>query len=215
MSERIRVLVVDDEPKILKNLLRLLGRAHQIEVVGSVMTGHAAVEEALKTRPDLVLLDLGLPDMDGIVVTSKLKQALPAVEVLIFTVFDDEQKVLAAVRAGAGGYILKGEPFDRVISAITEVAAGGSVIQPTLARALLRGFQIQERENAESPTLTEREKEILNLIGKGLSNQEVASVLGLSRATVRTHLEHIYAKLDVTNRVEAVTEGIRKGLIRM
>jgi DNA-binding NarL/FixJ family response regulator len=151
-----------------------------------------------------------------------VKKRWPAVEVLIFTIFDEEEKVIEAVKAGASGYLLKGAKSETIVEAIREVNAGGSVIQPGLARRLLRHFRVPESglpppARAEEPgrPLTGREIEILRLIAKGLSNGEAAGVLGLSRATVRTHLEHIYEKLDVTNRVEAVTEGLRKGLIEV
>jgi DNA-binding NarL/FixJ family response regulator len=175
--------------------------------------------------PDVLLLDLGLPRMSGIEVTRVLKRELPKVEILIFTIFDEEDKVLEAVQAGASGYLLKGTPTDKMIEAIKEVSAGGTVIQPNLARRLLRHFRVGELPVAdaapvaavepEGKKLSTRETEILQLIAKGVSNSEAARVLGLSKATVRTHLEHIYRKLDVTNRVEAVTEGLRKGLIQV
>jgi DNA-binding NarL/FixJ family response regulator len=219
MTKKIRVLVVEDQPKILKNLLKLLSRVEQVEIVGSTINGQGALDETARLSPDLILLDLGLPDIDGIEVTKRVKVAHPGVEILIFTVFDEEEKVLGAVKAGAGGYLLKGAPVEKLAEAIVEVAQGGSVIQPSLARKLLYVFQQgagqQAVEQLPTPALSPREREILQLIGKGLSNSEAASVLKLSRATVRTHLEHIYAKLDVTNRVEAVTEGIRHGLIEV
>jgi DNA-binding NarL/FixJ family response regulator len=160
-------------------------------------------------------------------VTREVKRRWPAVEVLVFTVFDEEEKVIEAVKAGASGYLLKGAPAAKVVEAIREVHAGGSVIQPNLARRLLRHFHVPEDPKASAPAspplreepptrpLTAREIEILRLIAKGLSNNEAAHVLDLSRATVRTHLEHIYEKLDVTNRVEDVTEGLRKGIIEI
>ena len=162
--------------------------------------------------------DLGLPRMSGIEVTREVKTRWPGIEVLVFTVFDEEEKVIQAVKAGASGYLLKGASASKVIEAIREVHAGGSVIQPTLARRLLRHFHVPEDPKAEPPgpplreepptrPLTPREIEILRLIAKGLSNNEAAHVLDLSRATVRTHLEHIYEKLEVTNRVEAGKVG--------
>jgi DNA-binding NarL/FixJ family response regulator len=218
-AKKTRVLVVEDQPKLLKNLQKLLSKAPEVEVCGSAMTGQAAVAEAEKLRPDVLLLDLGLPDIDGIEVTKRVRAADPKIEVLIFTVFDEEDKVLGAVKAGAGGYLLKGAPVEKIVEAIVEVSQGGSVIQPSLARKLLTVFQTQAQAagtlSEPVPSLTPRETEILQLIAKGLSNSEAAGVLKLSRATVRTHLEHIYAKLSVTNRVEAVTEGIRQGLIEV
>ena len=217
----IRVFVVEDQAKILKHQLKLLEGRAGLQIVGTAMSGESALEELEKITPDVLLLDLGLPRMDGIQVTREVKARWPQVEILIFTIFDEEEKVLDAVKAGASGYLLKGMPAERIAEAISEVHAGGTVIQPNLARRLLRHFQIAPSEEAALPLqeeailrpLSERETEILQLIAKGLSNTEAAKLLGLSKATIRTHLEHIYEKLEVTNRVEAVTEGIRKGLI--
>ncbi len=249
----IRVFVVEDQTKILKNQLRLLEGHPEIEIIGTALSGEAALEEVPRLMPDVLLLDLGLPRMSGIDVTRAVKASHPKVEILIFTIFDEEDKVLEAVKAGASGYLLKGAPVDKIIEAIKEVRAGGTVIQPNLARRLLRHFRV-EPDSAPVPTeplpappleaepapeaepmampatgatleaplaldepplkpLSDREREILQLIAKGVSNSEAARLLNLSKATIRTHLEHIYRKLEVTNRVEAVTEGIRKGLI--
>ena len=229
---KIKVVVVEDQPQILKNQLKILAESPEIEVIGTALSGEAALELLEKKQPDVILQDLGLPRMTGIEVTREVKKRWPQVEVLVFTIFDEEEKVIDAVKAGASGYLLKGAPSEKVIDAIKEVKAGGSVIQPNLARRLLKYFHVPEdgaeppapykpplppgnREEPATRPLTEREIEILRLIAKGLSNNEAARVLTLSRATVRTHLEHIYEKLEVTNRVEAVTEGLRKGLIEM
>ncbi|HEX5745685.1 MAG TPA: response regulator transcription factor [Archangium sp.] len=240
----IRVFVVEDQTKILKNQLRLLESNQDITIVGTALSGEAALEEVPRVTPDVLLLDLGLPRMSGIDVTREVKARWPQVEILIFTIFDEEDKVLEAVKAGASGYLLKGTPADKIIEAIKEVRAGGTVIQPSLARRLLRHFRVEPDsspvptepvappapaapETPEPPAaaaaseasepllkpLSNRETELLQLIAKGVSNSEAARLLNLSKATIRTHLEHIYRKLEVTNRVEAVTEGIRKGLI--
>jgi DNA-binding NarL/FixJ family response regulator len=235
----IRVFVVEDQTQILKHQLKLLERSHQVTIVGTALSGESALEEVLKLQPhpEVVLLDLGLPRMSGMEVTRKLRELAPKVEILIFTIFDEEEKVLEAVQAGASGYLLKGTPAEKIVEAIVEVHAGGTVIQPNLARRLLRHFRVPEgavpaaaapaAESAPAPgpqageaggealkpQLSDREMEILQLIAKGVSNSEAATALSLSKATIRTHLEHIYRKLEVTNRVEAVTEGIRKGLI--
>jgi DNA-binding NarL/FixJ family response regulator len=221
---RIRVLMVEDQTNILRNQLKLLASSAEIEIVGTALSGEAALEEIAKLKPDVLLLDLGLPRMSGIEVTRTIKQQHPEIEILIFTIFDEEDKVLEAVQAGASGYLLKGATTDKIIEAIKEVKAGGTVIQPNLARRLLRHFRVGVGSTAEDSAppapaepqlrpLSDREREILQLIAKGISNNEAAKLLNLSKATIRTHLEHIYRKLEVTNRVEAVTEGIRKGLI--
>ncbi|WP_426752479.1 response regulator [Myxococcus sp. Y35] len=236
-SPPIRVFVVEDQTKILKNQLRLFESHPEMDIIGTALSGEAALEEVPRLMPDVLLLDLGLPRMSGIDVTREVKARFPKIEILIFTIFDEEDKVLEAVKAGASGYLLKGAPVDKIIEAIKEVRAGGTVIQPNLARRLLRHFRVEpdanpvptepvtavpaEPQPAEGDSLQEpllkplsdREREILQLIAKGVSNSEAARLLDLSKATIRTHLEHIYRKLEVTNRVEAVTEGIRKGLI--
>ncbi len=227
--EAIRLFVVEDQPKILKNQLKLLESFDDIEIIGTALSGEEAMEElsGMDKMPDVLLCDLGLPQMSGIDVTRQVKEKWPAIEILIFTIFDEEDKVLEAVKAGASGYLLKGAEASKIVDSIKEVRQGGSVIQPSLARALLRHFRMPETGPAPQNRLqkgdagaqsgrrqlTERELECLQIIAKGLSNNEAANVLGLSKATIRTHLEHIYQKLDVTNRVEAVTEGIRQGII--
>lgn len=217
----IRVLVVEDQAKILKAQLKLLETFDEIEIVGSAMSGESALEEVEKTSPEVILLDLGLPQMSGMDVTREVKKKHPEIEILIFTIFDEEDKVTEAITAGAAGYLLKGAPVEKIVEAIKDVKAGGAVIQPNLARALLRLVKEGAANQRTLPpgevacVLTDRELEILQIIAKGLSNNEAAKVLGLSKATIRTHLEHIYEKLDVTNRVEAVTEGIRQGIINI
>jgi DNA-binding NarL/FixJ family response regulator len=222
--ERIRVLVVEDQPKILRSQLRLLESSSRIEVVGTALSGESALEEVERTKPQVILLDLGLPRMNGIEVTRAVKAKYPAMEILIFTIFDEEEKVIDAIRAGASGYLLKGAATDKIIEGIQDVFAGGTVIQPNLARRLLQQLRAPSPAADGAPSagvepegrsLSERETEILQLIAKGISNSEAATMLEISKATIRTHLEHIYAKLEVSNRVEAVTEGIRKGLINV
>lgn len=232
---KIRLFVIEDQPKILRNQLKLLENFEEISVIATALSGEEAIEKIgdLKELPDVVLCDLGLPQMSGIDVTRWIKVNHPSIEVLMFTVFDEEDKVLEAIRAGASGYLLKGAEASKIVEGIIDVKQGGTVIQPTLARNLLKFFRLPEEgkpppgfladEKVEIPytqdtrrrQLTERELECLQMISKGLSNNEAAGVLGLSKATIRTHLEHIYQKLDVTNRVEAVTEGIRQGIIEI
>lgn len=227
----IRVMVVEDQAKILRNQLKLLSTYSDIEVVDTAPSGESALAqlEGLTPKPEVILLDLGLPGIDGIEVTRRVKAAWHEVEILIFTIFDEEDRVLEAIKAGASGYLLKGAEADRIVDAIKEVHAGGSVIQPNLARRLLRHFRVAPEDSAvlpppapermpegeAAPQLTDRESQILQLIAKGLSNSEAARVLAVSKATIRTHLEHIYQKLEVNNRVEAVTEGIRHGIIEV
>lgn len=231
----IRLFIVEDQPIILKNQLKMLQTVHDITIVGTALNGEDAVSmiDRMHPLPDVILCDIGLPKMSGTDVTRHVRVRYPSVEVLMFTVFDEEDRVLEAVQAGASGYLLKGSDVYKVVDAIREVHQGGSVIQPSLARKMLRyfhmplegrppsGFLANDKQKyitgpeERCRALTERELECLQMIAKGLSNNEAAGVLGLSKATIRTHLEHIYQKLDVTNRVEAVTEGIRQGIIEI
>jgi DNA-binding NarL/FixJ family response regulator len=221
--------MVEDQVKILKTQLKLLEASPALEIVGTALNGEDALTEIQRTRPDVILCDLGLPGISGIEVTRRVKASGTGSEVLIFTIFEEEDKVLEAIKAGASGYLLKGATADKIVEAIQDVRAGGTVIQPSLARRLLQHVRVPVALEAAPPvaapparelaeegkSLSARETEILRLIAKGLSNHEAAQVLNLSKATIRTHLEHIYHKLEVTNRVEAVTEGIRKGIIEM
>ena len=232
--EAIRLFVVEDQPKILKNQLKLLEVYDELTITGTALSGEEALEELgrLDEKPNVILCDLGLPQMSGIDVTRAIKKEWPEIEILIFTIFDEEDKVLEAIKAGASGYLLKGAEAKKIVESIREVHQGGSVIQPSLARSLLRHFRLPEvgspppgslskdgdntqflEPQSGRRQLTARELECLQIIAKGLSNTEAADVLGLSKATIRTHLEHIYQKLDVSNRVEAVTEGLRQGII--
>jgi DNA-binding NarL/FixJ family response regulator len=229
----IQLFMVEDQPKILKNQLKLLQTFPELNIIGTAQSGEEAekIIDGLDVKPDVILCDLGLPQMSGIELTALIKKKYPKIEILVFTVFDEEDKVIEAVQAGAAGYLLKGAEAEKIVEGIKEVHQGGTVIQPSLARALLRHFKLPEEgpapqgsvlpeREAVAPTpeqrqLTQRELECLQIIAKGLSNSEAADVLGLSKATIRTHLEHIYQKLDVSNRVEAVTEGLRQGLINI
>ena len=220
----IRVLVVDDHQIVRDGLVALLGALDGMEVVGSAADGREALHLVASSEPDVVVMDIQMPALDGIEATRFIAGRHPDVRVVVLTMNEDDDTILSAIRAGASGYLLKGTTADKMIEAIKEVKAGGTVIQPSLARRLLKHFRVGETTTPGAPALAEepegkklsaRETEILQLIAKGISNNEAAQLLSLSKATIRTHLEHIYRKLEVTNRVEAVTEGLRKGLIQV
>jgi len=148
-----------------------------------------------------------------------VKNKFPEIEILIFTIFEEEEKVVKAIQSGANGYILKGAPVHKIVYAIKSIHKGGSFIQPSLATILLKYFKLPENRNMfpeeEKIKLTKREQETLQLIAKGFSNSEIADILKISKSTVRTHLEHIYQKMEVTNRVEAITEGYKRGMVEL
>jgi len=217
--DRTRIFIVEDQPQLLKNLVKVLGTFPELEVVGTSQDGESGVEEIVRLRPQLVLLDLELPGINGIQVTQKVKRRAPEVEILILTSFDDEQKVYEAIQAGASGYLVKRVGPEKIRSGIKEVMEGGTVLEPIIARRFWNYFQsVQARpapdKKPENPwNLTPVEFDVLRFVAKGLSNAEVGQVMTLERRTVRTHLSHIYRKMGVNSHVEAVVLALRAGVV--
>ncbi|RME30412.1 MAG: DNA-binding response regulator, partial [Deltaproteobacteria bacterium] len=180
-------------------------------------TGTAGLEVVCAVEPDLVLLDLELPDTNGIELTEQIKKRLPQVEVLILTSFDDETKVYQAILAGASGYLVKRIGPERIHDAILEVLGGGVVIEPRLARRFWNYFSSVQAstQDDKQQLLTDIERDILQMVARGLTNREAGEVLNLPRRTVRTHLSHIYRKLGTSSRSEAVVIALKKGLISL
>lgn len=214
--DRTRIYLVEDQPALLKGLVKVLGTYPELEIVGSAQEGEEAVAGALHTRSQLVLLDLELPGISGIEVTRRLKQRAAELEVLILTSFDDEEKVYEAIQAGASGYLVKRVGPERIREAIHEVMAGGTVIEPVIARRFWNYFQsVQGRQGGNPWALSPVELDVLRYVAKGLSNAEVGEVMTLERRTVRTHLTHLYRKMGVRSHVEAVVLALRHGLVEL
>ena len=217
-SARTRVFVVEDQPQLLKNLLKVLSTFPEIEVVGSAMEGEHGVEEIVKLRPHLVLLDLELPGIDGIEVTRRVKRRTTEVEVLILTSFDDETKVYEAIQAGASGYLVKRVGPEKIRQGIKEVMDGGTVLEPIIARRFWNYFNSLKAkpQTPQNPwSLSPLEMDVLRYVAKGLSNAEVGHVMTLERRTVRTHLSHIYRKMGVNSHVEAVVLALKAGFVEL
>lgn len=219
-SDAIRVLVVEDQPALLKNVVKLLSAYPQISVVGTAMDGESGLVEAARLSPQVLLLDLELPGMNGIEVTRRLKQRAPEVEVLILTTFDDEQKVYEAIQAGASGYLVKRVSAEKIVQGIVDVWNGGTVLEGQIAKRFWNYFQsVQAQQQASAPAdpwgLTPLELELVQYMAKGLSNAEVGKVMNLERRTVRTHLAHVYKKMGVNTHVEAVVLALRSGLVQL
>ncbi len=217
-EEPVEVVVVEDDPRTLKTLVRLLSSLPELRVVGSAVTGEAALQIVEALTPRLVLLDLELPGIDGIEVTRRIRSTHGDIEVLILTSFEDETKVYQAIQAGAGGYLVKREAARLLRQAIQDVLDGGTVIEPRLAKRFWNYFQSVQGGRAEgqaSSLLNELERDILQMVARGLTNQEAGRVLELDRRTVRTHLAHIYRKLGTSSRSEAVVLALQKGLISL
>ncbi len=212
----VRVFAVEDQPQLLKTLLKSLALYSELQLVGTAQEGEAAVEEIVALRPQLVLLDLELPGIDGIEVTRRVKRRAPEVEVLILTSFDDETKVYEAMQAGASGYLVKRVGSAKIRSAIHEVMAGGTVLEALIAKRFWHYFHSlkTQRSEPENPwQLTPDELEVLRFIAKGLSNVEVGRVMAIERRTVKTLLSHVYRKMGVHSHVDAVVLALKAGIV--
>jgi DNA-binding NarL/FixJ family response regulator len=207
----IRVLVADDHAVVREGLRTFLHLQKGIEVVGEAGDGAQAVAEARRLTPDVVLMDLVMPELDGIEAMRRIRDEQPATRVIVLTSFGDDDKLLAAVRAGAAGYLLKTAGPAEVVRAIRAAHAGEAVIDPKAAGRLLGALAATE---PESHTLTPRELEVLALLCRGLANKRIALELGLSEKTVKAHIGHIFAKLGVTDRTQAALLAVREGLAR-
>jgi len=211
---RILVLVADDHAAFRAGLAALLETADDVDLVGEAASGDEAVAAVASRHPDVVLMDVNMPGLDGIEATRRIVDAAPHVAILVLTMHDDDETVFAAVRAGARGYLLKGAQRAELIRAVHAVAAGDAIFGPGVARRLVDFFaRPAPRPDPEAfPELTEREREILELIARGRSNAEITSSLVLSPKTVRNHVSNIFAKLQVRDRAEAIVRAREAGL---
>jgi DNA-binding NarL/FixJ family response regulator len=209
------VVIADDHPVVRDGLRALLGSLGGVCVVGEAATGREAVRQAVTLRPDVLVLDLRMPDLDGVQATRQVVHDAPAVAVLVLTTFDDDDNLQDAVRAGARGYLLKGASQEEIARAIGVVAAGGAVFGASVAsRVLGRVSTPPAPPPLPFPQLTPRERQILNLVATGLPNTSVAAALGLSAKTVGNHLSSVFAKLEVSSRHEAIVAARDAGLGR-
>ncbi|TQF05154.1 response regulator transcription factor [Kitasatospora acidiphila] len=208
----IRLLIVDDHPIVRDGLRGVFEGDPDFEVVGEAGNGAEGVDRALALAPDVVLMDLRMPEVGGVEAIRRLRDRAPAVRVLVLTTYDSDADVLPAVEAGATGYLLKDAPREELVRAVRAARAGQAVLAPTVAQKLMGRM----REPAPGPAaeaLTERELEVLRLVAAGSTNKESARRLFISEATVKTHLLHLYAKLGVRDRAAAVAEGYERGLL--
>ena len=210
-DEAIRVLVVDDHPMFRDGLRTLIRDADGVELVGEASTGEEAVVRAVDLQPDVVVMDLQMPDVNGIEATRRITAASPHVAVLVLTMFEDDDSVFAAMRAGARGYLLKGAAQEDILRAVAAVAAGDAIFGPTVATRLIEFFAA-ERPPEPFPELTEREREVLELLARGKSNQNIARELFVSSKTIRNHVSNIFTKLHVADRAQAIIRARDAGL---
>ena len=214
---KIRVLLADDHILVREGTRRLLEREEDLKVVGEAGDGEEAVELVDKLKPDVALIDIAMPKLNGIEATKKIKALSPSTAVLILTAYDDDQYIFALLEAGAAGYLLKDVRSTQLIEAIRQVYAGESVLHPAIARKVVSRFARAGEKGWESGVdqLTERELEVLKLAAKGMTNMDIARELSLSVRTVQNHLSNVFSKMGVGSRTEAVLHALRKGWLSL
>ena len=212
-APRIRVAVVDDHPVVRAGLAALLASADGIEVVGQAPDGEAAVALAAAERPDVVLMDLRMPGLDGVGATARIRAGSPDVRVLVLTTYETDASILTAIEAGASGYLLKAAPEEEILAGVRAVARGDVALAPALAARLVRQVARPAAPAAPAPTLSPRETQVLALVAAGRTNARIALELHVSPATVKTHLLHAFEKLGVGDRTRAVTLAMELGLL--
>ncbi|RJP32256.1 MAG: DNA-binding response regulator [Actinobacteria bacterium] len=212
-SRKIKVLIADDHRLVREGLVNLLRISPDIEVVGEAGNGEEAVARARSLKPDIILMDISMPGMNGITATQVIGRELPDTGVIMLTMLDQETYVYEAVKAGATGYLLKNAGFEELVKAIKEVHKGGATLHPEAQAHLLKEYVYLARNNQDTYGLSSREFEVLQLLADGMSNKEIAAKLFISAQTVKTHIAHIFEKLGVGDRTEAVAAALRRGLV--
>ena len=211
----IRVLVADDQSMVRAGFRMLLGGEDDIDVVAEAGDGREAVEKAARFEPNVVLMDIRMPDMDGLQATREILAANPAARILILTTFDLDEYIYEALSAGASGFVLKDDPPEQLIAAIRTVAAGDALLSPSVTNRVISRFARLQRPDPpkELDELTSREEDVLRLIAKGLSNAEIGEELFISDTTVKTHVTHVLQKLGLRDRVQAVVLAYQSGIM--
>ncbi len=212
MSEVIRVYITDDHPIVRRGIKQLLETEAGLEVVGEATNGREAVADMDKLKPDIVLMDLVMPVMDGIEAIRQIKAGHPSIQILVLTSFATDDKVFPAIKAGALGYLIKDTGPDELVRAIQQVHQGQPTLHPSIAQKLLKEISHASEGPPSPDPLTEREVDVLKLIARGLSNQEIAETLVVSIATVYTHVSKILDKLHLASRTQAALYALREGL---
>jgi NarL family two-component system response regulator LiaR len=215
MSQAIRVLIVDDHTIVRKGIRALLAEIAGIEVVGEADNGQEAIAQAETLHPDVILMDLAMPKMDGIEATRQIKASQPESRILVMTSFAADDKVFPAIKAGALGYLLKESAPEDLVQAIRQIHRGESSLHPTIARKVLQEITHPPDRPPTPNPLTEREAEVLRLVAQGLSNQDIARKLNISDPTVRTHVSNIMSKLHLATRIQAALYALREGLVSL
>jgi DNA-binding NarL/FixJ family response regulator len=209
----IKLMLVDDHAVLRDGLKNILGLEDGIEVVGEAVSGNDALKKVATLLPDVILMDINIPDKNGIEVTSIIKKNYPDIKVLILTMYDHDEYFLSAIREGADGYLLKDAPSQQVVDAIHSVSNGQSVFHSSMTKKFLSLNQSELEPVKTKDTLTEREKEVLNCLVQGMSNKEIATALFISDKTVKIHVSNIFKKLDVKSRSQVVIYAVQNQLV--
>lgn len=215
MVEAIRILIADDHPVVREGLFAMLSRQSDFEVVGEARDGVEAVNKAKELSPEVILMDLRMPELDGVDAMNQIKSAKPNTKFIILTTYSDDDYIFRGIEAGARGYLLKDAPREELFKAIRAVHRGESLIQPVVASKVLDRLTELSRRAPSGEELSERELEVLRLMAKGAANKEIGVELSIAQSTVKTHISTIFQKLGVNDRTEAVTEALKKGIIRL
>lgn len=213
MADRIRILIADDHALVREGTRRILEREDDLEVVGEAADGEEAVALADSLRPDVAIVDIGMPRATGVEATRRIKAQHPEIGVLVLTVHDDDAYVHAILGAGAAGYLLKDVHGAQLVEAVRSIRSGEAVLHPSIARKVIGRLRGEAIPGGLASPLTDRETQILSLAARGKSNNEIGAELGLSGRTVQAHLAHVFRKLAVASRTEAVIKGVRLGVI--
>ncbi|MFC1929859.1 response regulator [Chloroflexota bacterium] len=215
MSAKIRIMITDDHPVVREGLSAMLSSEQDFEVVGEAVNGKEAIEKARNLKPDVALMDLRMPEVDGVEAMRQIRLDNPDVKFIVLTTYDNDEYIFRGIEAGARAYLLKDSPREEMFRAIRVVSEGGSLIEPAVAGKVLDRFAQLSRQVQVPESLSEREVEVLRLIAKGYGNKIIATSLSISESTVKTHIQSIFNKLEVNDRTEAVTEAIKKGIITL
>ncbi|MBM3153899.1 MAG: response regulator transcription factor [Chloroflexi bacterium] len=213
--EPIKILIADDHPYVREGLLSMLKRERDFVVVGEAENGTEAVSKAKELSPDVVLMDLRMPEMDGVEAMNQIREAKPDTKFVILTTYSDDDYIFRGIAAGARAYLLKDAPREDLFKAIRAVHLGESLIQPVVASKVLDRLTELSRRAPSGDELSERELEVLQLMAKGAANKEIGAALHISQSTVKTHISNIFQKLGVNDRTGAVTEALKRGIISL
>ena len=211
----IHILIADDHPVVRDGLRAMLSTQPDFQVAGEAVNGAEAVQLATRLKPDVILLDLEMPDLDGVSVLTQIRALDPQARVIIVTAYDTDERIVQAVVAGAQGYLLKGAPREEIFRAVRVVHEGGSLLQPIVASKLMHHVSQQANRSTETDGLTPRELEVLYLLAQGKSNKQIAAELVITERTTKFHVSSILSKLEATNRTEAMKIAMQRGLVSL